>query len=408
MNARNRKLTLFSIFFTFFVDNLSWSIVFPIFAPYFLDPENRLFSPDVSEATRATILGFFLMAFSFGQFLGAPLIGEYADRHGRKRALGVSVFCTLVGLALSAWSMETHNLYLLFFARLITGLFASNMAICLACVSDLSQDEKDKAKYFGYLSVFAGLSFVLGAFVGGKLSDRTVYPLFSSNLPLWLAAGFTFLNFLFILFGFRETAQIDRSVKFDFLESFHNIRTALQTKKIKKIYVIYFLFLFSWTLVFQFSPVLVVARYAFTNSDIGNLALYMGICWAIGSGYLNKWLVRKYHFMRVLEGCLLGFTIFCTSIVFIKDVNATMVMLGLCVLLGGLAWPLCTSLISNTAPREIQGKILGMSQSVQSLAMAVAPMLGGVVFQLSPTLPFLLGGIGGLVAGVLYFRLKIR
>jgi DHA1 family tetracycline resistance protein-like MFS transporter len=408
MKQLNRKLTLFSIFFTFFIDNLSWAIVFPIFAPYFLDVDNRLFSPEISEATRTTILGFFLMAFSFGQFLGAPLIGEYADRDGRKKALALSVLFTLVGLGLSAWSMQTHNLPLLFFARLITGLFASNMSICLTCVTDLSQDEKEKTKYFGYLSVFAGLSFVLGAFVGGKLSDRELYPLFSSNLPLWLAAGLTFINLLFILFGFRETASIDKSVKFDFFESFRNIASALKTQKIKRIYALYFLFLFAWTLLFQFIPVLVVARYAFSNSDIGDLALYMGICWAVGSGYLNKWLVRKFHFMRVLEGCLLGFTLFCTLIVFVMNMNATLVILGICILLGGLAWPLCTSLVSNSAPREIQGKVLGMSQSVQSLAMALAPVMGGVAFQISPNLPFLLGGVAGLIAGFIYLRLKIR
>ncbi len=408
MKQPNRKLTLFSIFFTFFVDNLSWSIVFPIFAPYFLDVDNRLFSPEISEATRATILGVFLMAFSLGQFLGAPLIGEYADRDGRKRALVVSVFCTLVGLGLSAWSMQTHNLYLLFFARLITGLFASNMSICLACVSDLSETEKEKAKYFGYLSVFAGLSFVLGAFVGGKLSDRELYPLFSSNLPLWLAAGLTFVNLLFLLFGFKETANIDRSVKFDFLESFHNIKRALKTEKIKQIYTLYFLFLFAWTLVFQFTPVLVVANYGFSNSDIGDLALYMGICWAIGSGYLNKWLVHRFSPMRVLEGCLVGFMVFCTSLVFVKGINLTIAAIGGCVLLGGLAWPLCTSLISNTAPREMQGKVLGISQSVQSLAMSLAPIAGGLIFQASPVLPFLLGGIAALFSGVIYLRLKIR
>lgn len=408
MQKKNKKLTLFSIFFTFFVDNLSWSIVFPIFAPFFLDVDNRLFSPEVSEATRTTILGVFLMAFSFGQFLGAPLIGEYADRDGRKRALLVSVFFTLVGLGLSAWSMEAHNLYVLFIARLITGLFASNMSICLACVTDLSEDEKDKAKYFGYLSVFAGLSFVLGAFAGGKLSDKELYPLFSANFPLWLAAGLTFVNFLFLMFGFKETAVIDRSIKFDFFESFHNIKKALRTNKIKRIYALYFLFIFAWTMLFQFIPVLVVARYAFSNSSIGDLALYMGICWAIGSGYLNKWLVRRFHFMRVLEGCLLGFTIFCTAVVFVENMPLTLAVLGVCVLLGGLAWPLCTSLISSVAPREMQGKVLGMSQSVQSLAMAIAPVVGGVAFQVSPNLPFVLGGCGGLLAGIIYWRLKLR
>src|SRR5579872_5163889 len=106
LSPRRGRLSLAAVFFTFFVDNLCWAIVFPILAPYFLDKDNRIFSPDVSDAARTAVFSLFIMAFSLGQFLGAPILGEYADRHGRKRALGVSVFFTLVGLSISAWSME--------------------------------------------------------------------------------------------------------------------------------------------------------------------------------------------------------------------------------------------------------------------------------------------------------------
>ena len=408
MQHKSSKLSLASVFFTFFIDNLCWAVVFPIFAPYFLDRDNILFSPEVSEASRTTILGFFLMAFSLGQFLGAPVLGEYADRHGRKKALLLSVIVTLGGLLLTAWSMKMQFLSLLFIGRLITGIFAGNMSICLACVTDLSEDEKTKVRYFGYFSVLAGLSFILGAFLGGKLSDPTVDSLFSPDFPLWLAAFLTFFNFLFIWFGFRETSHVDRSVKFVFLESFYNIKCALQTEKIKRVYAIYFLFLFSWTVLFQFTPVLVVDRFAFTSSDIGNLALYMGLFWAFGSGYLNKFLMRYFTPLRVLECALLVFTALCCAIVFPKHLFPVLLILGFSVLMGGLAWPLCTGMISNMAPRQIQGKILGMSQSIQSLAMTVAPVVGGMASQVSIGLPFLIGAGASLLAGVIYFTLKDR
>jgi DHA1 family tetracycline resistance protein-like MFS transporter len=408
MHSKTSKLSLAAVFFTFFVDNLCWSVVFPIFAPYFLDKNNLLFSADISEASRTTILGFFLMAFSLGQFLGAPILGEYADRHGRKKALLLSVVFTIVGLILTAWSMKFQVLWLLFIGRLLTGLFAGNMSICLAAVSDLSSDEKTKVKYFGYFSVIAGLSFVLGALLGGKFSDTTIHPLFTFDFPLWLAAFLTFFNFIFILFALKETSQIDLSVKFSFWESFSNIKMALRTEKIKRIYAIYFLFLFSWTILFQFTPVLVVDKFDFTGSDIGNLALYMGLCWAFASSYLNKFLMRFFAPLRVLEIALLVFTILCCLIVFPKQILPVLFILGFCVLMGGLAWPLCTGMISNMAPRQIQGKILGMSQSIQSLAMTVAPVVGGMVSQGAITLPFFIGAGASLLAGFIYFTLKDR
>ncbi len=400
---RKQKLTLASVFFTFFVDNLCWSIVFPIFAPFFLDHHNRLFSADVSVTERTTILGLFLMAFSLGQFFGSPFLGEYADRRGRRRALVVSVFFTFIGLGLSAFAMQFGILWLLFVSRLLTGVFASNIPICLACVVDVSPDEKAKIRLFGYLSVLVGLSFILGAFVGGKLSDPSLNPLFSPHLPLWLAAGLTVINFLFVLFYFRETAEVHPDVKYDFLEGFHNIQKALKTEKIKRVYAIYFLFLFAWTLLFQFTPVLVVEKYHFSNSNIADLAIFMGICWAIGSGYLTKFLQKRFSSTVVLEVCLIAFTLLCGLIVLPKALWIVLTVLGFSVILAGLAWPLCTGLISSLAPRHIQGKILGISQSMQSLAMAIAPVVGGLVYRGKAGAPFLIAAGAGLLASILYF-----
>jgi MFS family permease len=82
-------------------------------------------------------------------------------------------------------------------------------------------------------------------------------------------------------------------------------------------------------------------------------------------------------------------------------------IVGICVMIGGLGWPLCNNLISNLAPYGSQGKILGMSQSIQSLAMALAPIAGGMISQGSIRLPFLMGAISGFLAlTVYYFSLK--
>lgn len=402
-------MNLASVYFTFFIDNLAWAIVFPIFAPYFLNTSTNLFSAEITLATRTTILGFFLTAFSLGQFVGAPILGEYADRHGRRKALLLSIFCTFIGLLLSAWSMEKNQLWLLFIGRLITGVFAGSMSICLACVTDLSETGHQKARRFGSLSLIAGLSFILGAFFGGKLADPTLDQTFSPNFPLWLAAFLTFCNFLFVAFGFRETAHGVNGKKFDFLECFHNLKGALKgTEKIKRIYTIYFLFLFAWTMLFQFSPVLVVREFNFTSSNIGDLALFMGICWAIGSGYLSKMLQRHFPPLRILEVTLLTFSCLSFLLIFPTHIYTVLATLALCVMIGGLAWPLCTAVISDAAPSTSQGKILGMSQAVQSLAMTLAPAFGGIAYQGAAGFPFLLGALATLGAGAVYFTLKDR
>ncbi|MGD2169383.1 MAG: MFS transporter [Chlamydiota bacterium] len=404
---RNLKLTKASIYFTFFADNLGWSIVFPIFAPYFIDPQNKIFSPEVPGEIRTAILGLFLMAFPLAQFFGSPLIGEYADKTGRRKALVVTIFFTLVGLILSGISLSQNMLILLFVSRLITGAFSGNLSICLAAIADISDSEHHKVKNFGYLSIVAGISFIVGAYIGGKFSDQELNPNFSFSLPLWIASFFTFINLMFVYWGFSETGKIYKNVKFNLLEGVRNIQTALKIKKIKTIYLIYFLILFAWTLIFQFTPVYLIDLFKFSNSQIGNVAAYMGICWAIGSGVISKLPIQIKTRLRFLEFSLVSFSGLCILITLPQTAFNFLLLLGLCVVFAGVTWPLCTYLISSRADKSIQGKILGISQSMQSLAMATSPLVGGLTDFFHLKLFFWISSFACLLAGIIYFKVKV-
>ena len=198
----------------------------------------------------------------------------------------------------------------------------------------------------------------------------------------------------------------DPCVEFDLWESFRNIKYALRTEKIKRIYGVYFLFLFAWTILFQFTPVLVVQRFAFTSADIGNLALFMGVCWAVGSSYLSKLFLHRFSSLHILEWCLFIFTALCGLMALPNHLYPILLIVGFCVIVGGIAWPLCTGVISNMAQKKFQGKIMGMSQSIQSLAMTVAPVVGGMASHGAIKLPFVIAASSGIFAMAIYFSFK--
>ena len=406
-SSKKRKLSFISIYFTFVLDNFGWALAVPVFAPLFIDVSNVLFAPEISIGTRTIILGVFLGAFPIAQFVGAPLIGEYADKKGRKKAFIFSIALTVFGYALSAWSIKEHNLGMLFLSRIITGLFAGNLSICLASIADLSKGEKAKAQNFGYLSMFAGLSFILGTFLGGKLSDSSINSFFNPAFPLWIATALCFLNLLFIIFYFTETVHPHGEVHYKFLKSFSNIYKALKVEKIKKIYLIYFLFYLSWNFLFQFGPVLMIKRFAFSYSQIGDLAAFMGLCWAFGTGVVNKFLLSKLSKTKVLELALLILILPYGLIGFFKLLWLVILIMGLCSILGGIAWPLFNSILSDRVAENRQGKVLGINQSMQSLATAFAPMISGVFVNFSIAIPFVIAAVMSLTGVTIYIKGKV-
>lgn len=404
-SSRNylQKLKLLSVFFTFFVDNLSWAIVFPVFAPFFLDAKHQIFSPETSVAFKTMILGIFLSVFPLAQFLGAPLIGEFADKNGRRKAFIYTLFCTSTGFFLSALGMQFDILWILFVGRFISGLFSGNLSICLAAVSDLSEDSSHRVKYFGYLAMIAGASFILGAFIGGRFSDESLSPYFSPALPFWIGSIIGLVNLVFMWLFFQESFKKNPNVHFHFFDSMKNIRLALRTEKIKTVYSVYFLFIFSWNILMQFTPVVLVSQLKFSNSSLGNFVALLGLCWVLGAGLFSKNLIRFFPVRAILSICLALFSLLCFSVSIPHLGYALIVLVSSAVVLSAIAWPLCTNLISEKAEETMRGKILGISQSMQSLAMATSPLIAALAY-IHLNLPFILAGLCASVASWIFFK----
>ena len=403
-----QKTSLFSIFFTFAVDNLGATIVFPIFAPLFLEPSRGLIGVDASLAYKTTMLGLFLGIFPLMQFIFAPIMGEYADHHGRKKALLLTTFLTFVGYALSALGIHHHSLFIIFLARLIMGVGAGNLSICLSSLSDLSPSPKKKVRYYSYGSAVAGLTFILGPFLGGKLSDPSISPLFDSSFPMLIGAILGLINVLFILFAFGETLENPSKNPFDFIKGIRNIQLALKTDSIKSLYLIYFFYLFSWNIIFLFVPAFVVENFHLSNSKIGNVCALLGVCWIFGTGVLHR---LFYHTINPKWILLTSFIAFGMLVVFIPYPNSLkgfLLVLGGCTIISGLIWPLCTSAISNAAPTNMQGKVLGLSQSMLSLTMMFSSVLGGLFLHAHSMVPFVFSSISALVAAAVLLQVKVK
>ena len=325
-------------------------------------------------------------------------------RSGRRKGLLLSIFINFIGYILCALAISQRWLFVLFVGRGLMGLGSGNMSICLSAISDISTSKKMKNKYFGYGSALAGLTFVLGPIIGGKLSDPAINPLFTPSFPMWIGGGLAFINFLFILLAFVETGKITGEKGIDFNQGIKNIQTAFNTRNLKQLYLVYFFYLFAWNIFFQFVPAVLVSVFNSSNSAIGNVCALMGVCWVIGSGAIARLFHSSSFIKKVLLYCFFLFAIFTTFLQFAVSLVGFISLLAVCTLISGVIWPLCTTEISNGADQAIQGKILGFTQSVLSVSMVSSAILGGLFLNVHIDFPFTIAALAVVTSGLIYLR----
>ena len=68
----------------------------------------------------------------------------------------------------------------------------------------------------------------------------------------------------------------------------------------------------------------------------------------------------------------------------------------------GTTMPNITALVSNSVGMEEQGEILGINQSVQSVAFAVPPIIAGIVSSIDVRMPIVLASAFAFLAWITY------
>ena len=98
--------------------------------------------------------------------------------------------------------------------------------------------------------------------------------------------------------------------------------------------------------------------------------------------------------------------LFCGSYVlgflFIESAFYVWVYFPFLLFLVALIFPTLTTMISQEAMQNSQGKTLGILQSVQSMAFAISPLFSGPLVGLYPFMPIVIGSFSMLAASAVF------
>lgn len=394
---------LATIFITVFIDLLGVGIIIPILAPLFLNPMHGLLGPEYTATilTRTVLLGFLTAAYPLAQFFGAPILGALSDRFGRRKILLISQGGSLIGYVLFAIGIITKNIPLLFASRMLDGFTGGNISIAMSSIADIS-DQKEKARNFGLIGMAFGLGFILGPYIGGKLSDPTIVSWFTPSLPFWFAATLCFFNMIQVAFKFPETSKYRRETPVSIFTGMRNIAKAFSMGNVRTMFISIFFLTIGFNFFTQFFQVFLYQKFGLTMSQIGDLFSYIGLWIAFTQGFLTRFITRKINPESILTVSMVTLSIALMLLLVPEKLWILMCVLPFVAISNGLTLPNSTAIISNLSDKKSQGEILGINQSIQSLGMAIPPVIAGFAASIDRDLPIFLASCFILIAWLVF------
>lgn len=364
---RSSKSALIFIFVTILVDVIGIGIIVPII------PE--LIMELTGEGTNlAVIYGMWLTAsFAVMQFLFSPILGEVSDQYGRKPILLMALFGLSIDYLIHAWA---PTLAWLFVGRFLAGITGASFTVASAYIADISTKE-EKAKNFGIIGAAFGLGFIIGPGIGGFFGDLDI------RLPFYIAAGLTFVNFLFGWFFVPESLAVENRRPMNFSKIIPGV-SLLSLRNYTGVLLLILAF-FLANLAGQVLPTIWsyhgIERYNWSPKEIGISLMVVGLAVSIVQGFLIGFLEKKWGKRKVIT---IGFLFWIggMSLFSLASEPWMLYVFLFAYAFGGIAGPTIQSIISNQVSEKEQGNLQGAITGLVSLTS----ILGLFIF--SPTFYF--------------------
>ena len=359
----------------------------------------------------ALIFGLTGATYSFFQLIGAPILGRWSDRYGRRKILLISQLGTLVSwlIFVTAFFLPvniisvvdstilgqfsiTLPLIFLFVARAADGITGGNVSVANAYLADITDDEH-RSTNFGRMALSGNLGYVLGPALAGILG-ATAY---GELLPVIAAMLISVAATVIIAFGLEdvnpqalrhnpELRSIRRVVGQEqkdclVIQNRHQPGFAQQLRipQVAPLLVIYFLVMLGFSFFYIGFPVHAVRARNWSVTDAGTFFAFLSLLMVIVQGpVLAKLSTLLADRTLVVGGTIIlaaGFVGLRAESYFLIYLAAALISLG-----NGLMWPSVMAMLSRVAGEEHQGAIQGAGGSVGAVASIVGLIAGGLLY----------------------------
>jgi DHA1 family tetracycline resistance protein-like MFS transporter len=364
---------LYVIFLIIFTEVLGFSMVLPLI-PYL----------GLSLGLTPIQIGLIASVFSFCQLFASPVTGKLSDRFGRKPLFIVSQLSTFAGFLLLGFATTP---ILLILARLVDGLLGSNMTVSQAYISDITEP-RHRTRVYGYSSGVFGAGLIFGPFIGGVLS-RIDY-----SLPMFFAAAVTLVSIALVLVFLSETIKEKPeklSLGFNEIIPINDVKRFMKASDVRNSLFMLFLFNTGFFMFISNFSLLAEAQFHVTADQVGFYMAWIGILRVAIQTFLIARILRALTEESTLKTGIVAMAIGMVTLAVSNEYLFVFVPLIFLAYGTGVGRPILTSKLTNSVTQKETATVLGVNNSLTSVAQIITPIAGGFILEYLPsqTLPLL-------------------
>jgi len=358
-HSSQQRASLPVVFITLFIDLLGFGIVLPLL-PYYAHQFHA----------SAVTVGALIASYSAMQFVCAPVWGRWSDRIGRRPIMLISLAGSTCSYALFA---AADGIGLLFVSRVLAGVAGANIPVAQAFIAD-STNEEERARGMGLIGAAFGLGFVFGPAIGGFLAQ------YGHRAPGLAATVICGINLLAALWWLPESLPPAQRQQTRPAARFAQLRDAFRHPRLARLIVVFAAVVFSFSTMETTLALLCATAYGMSASHIYWLFGYMGVLITLMQGGLIGGLSQRIDEISLV---VIGAGLLAAGLgaaPFAPPLAPLLIALAAIAFGQGMTSPVLSSLISKSSRENDRGGVLGISQSVGSLARILGPLWGGMLF----------------------------
>jgi DHA1 family multidrug resistance protein-like MFS transporter len=370
MNAPKRNLYILT--FTLFVVMLGYGIVIPIL-PFYIE----------SMDAGGTELGLLTASYAVMRLICGPIWGSLSDRMGRKPILLIGIFGYVITMI---WFGLATQLWMLFAARILSGILSSATApTTMAYIGD-STPEKERGGGMGLLGAAGGVGTIFGPVLGGFLADKSL------ATPFFVAAGMALLSFVLTAIFLPESLPVTERQKKEDEGKLIDLKSwwAALFSPIGSLLLLTFISTSGLMIFANVFGLYTLEKFDFGPEDVGVTMMVLGLVSALTQGLLAGPATKRWGDEWVIKVTLLGTAVGFLLMLLANSYLSILLATAFFALMTALQVPALTSLTSRRATIP-QGIAMGLSNSFISLGRIVGPIGGGVALDVYAGLPYLSG-----------------